>query len=135
MSPDLIAGIIAFLFTLMIFSYLIGDNPLFRSAVYVFVGVSAGYVAVVAFWQVLWPDLLAPFFGGTLAQRAMLLVPLVLSVLVLMKGWPSLTRLGMPAMGVLVGVGAAVALGGAVSGTILPQVNATASAFAPGKLT
>jgi len=134
-SPDLIAGVIAFLFTLMIFSYLIGDNPLFRAAVYIFVGVSAGYIAVVAFWQVLWPDLLAPFFGGTLTQRAMLLVPLVLSVLVLMKGWPSLTRLGMPAMGVLVGVGAAVALGGAVSGTILPQINATASAFAPGKLT
>jgi hypothetical protein len=131
LNPDLIAGLIAFLFTLVIFSYLIGDNPLFRIAVYVFVGVSAGYVAVVAFWQVLWPDLLRPFFTGPTAQKAILLVPFVLSGLLLMKGWPSLTRLGMPAMGVLVGVGAAVALGGAVVGTILPQVNATAGNFAP----
>ena len=50
---DLIVGVVAFLFTLMIFSYLIGDNPLFRVAVYIFVGVSAGYVAAVAFRQVI----------------------------------------------------------------------------------
>src|SRR5512146_3402279 len=127
MSADLIAGVIAFLFTLMILSYLIGDNPLFRIAIYIFVGVSAGYVAVVAFWQVVWPDLLLPFFTGSVMQKVTLLVPFVLSGLLLMKAWPSLTRLGMPAMGLLVGVGSAVAVGGAVIGTIIPQVNATIS--------
>ncbi len=134
-NPDLIAGVIAFLFTLMIFSYLIGDNPLFRIAIYIFIGVSAGYVAVVAWWQVLWPDLLVPLLSGTSAQRAILLVPLVLSGLLLMKAWPSVTRLGMPSMGLLVGVGSAVALGGAVVGTILPQVNATIGGFSPSKFT
>ncbi len=134
-NPDLIAGVIAFLFTLMIFSYLIGDNPLFRIAIYIFVGVSAGYVAVVAWWQVLWPDLLLPLIRGASAQRAILLVPFILSGLLLMKAWPSVTRLGMPAMGLLVGVGSAVALGGAVVGTILPQVDATISGFAPAKFT
>ena len=59
-SPDLIAGSIAFIFTLMIFSYLLGDNPLYRIAAYFFVGVSAGYIASAAFWQVLWPRLLLP---------------------------------------------------------------------------
>src|SRR5512140_3643941 len=130
-NPDVIAGVVAFLFTLMIFSYLIGDNPLFRIAIYIFVGVSAGYVAVVAFWQVLWPALLRPFFTGSMMQKGTLLVPFVLSGLLLMRGWPSLSRLGMPAMGVLVGAGAAAAVGGAVLGTILPQLNATASGFAP----
>ncbi len=135
LNPDLIAGVIAFLFTLMIFSYLIGDNPLFRIAIYIFIGVSAGYVAVVAWWQVLWPDLLLPLLSGSSTQRAILLVPLILSGLLLMKAWPSVTRLGMPSMGLLVGVGSAVALGGAVMGTILPQVNATVSGFAPSKFT
>lgn len=134
MSTDLIAGILAFLFTLMIFSYLIGDNPLFRLAVYIFVGVSAGYVAVVAWWQVLWPQLVVPLATGLPMQRAVLAVPLLLSGLLLMKAWPPLTRLGMPAMGLLVGVGAAVAVGGAVSGTLLPQVNATIGRFGPGGL-
>ena len=133
MSPDLITGIIAFLITLMILSYLIGDNPLFRVAVYIFVGVSAGYVAAVSIRQVLWPDLVRPLYFGFLfgmtVQRAILAVPLLLSGLLLMKAWPLLTRLGMPAMGFLVGTAAAVAIGGAVNGTIFPQVNATITAF------
>ena len=131
MSADLIAGVIAFLFTVMVLSYLIGDNPLFRVAIYIFVGVSAGYVAVVACWQVIWPDVIVPALTGTSTQRALLAVPVVLSGLLLMKAWPSLTRLGMPAMGVLVGAGAAVALGGAVTGTLFPQVGATINGFDP----
>ena len=130
MSPDLIAGVIAFLFTVMILSYLIGDNPLFRVAIYVFVGISAGYVAMVAWWQVLWPNVVVPVVtGNDPVQKALLSVPILLSGLLLMKAWPPLTRLGMPAMGLLVGTGAAVAIGGAVSGTLLPQIGATINAF------
>ena len=76
-SLDLITGIVAFLFTLFIFSYLIGDNPLFRLAVYIFVGVSAGYVAAVAYRQVLWPDLFFPLLTGSIAQKALLVNPLI----------------------------------------------------------
>src|SRR5512138_2606579 len=109
MSADLIAGVIAFLFTVMVLSYLIGDNPLFRVAVYIFVGVSAGYVAVVAWWQVLWPNVVVPVLTGSPGQKALLAIPILLSGLLLMKAWPPLTRLGMPSMGLMVGVGAAVA--------------------------
>ena len=135
--PDgnLIAGVIAFLFTLMVLSYLIGDNPLFRVAVYIFVGVSAGYVAAVAWWQVLWPNVVVRVLTGTPMQRALLAVPILLSGLLLMKAWPPLARLGMPAMGLLVGAGAAVAIGGAVNGTLIPQVGATIGLFDPQKFT
>ncbi len=135
MSADVITGVIAFLFTLMIFSYLIGDNPLFRVAIYIFVGVSAGYVGVVAWWQVLWPDVIVPVLAGSQMQRALLLIPILLSVLLIIKAWPPLTRLGMPSMGLLVGAGAAVALGGAVTGTMLPQVGATIAGFDVKKFT
>ena len=47
---DLITAVLSFLFTLLIFSYLIGDNPLFKIALYIFVGVSSGYIAAVAWW-------------------------------------------------------------------------------------
>src|SRR5258708_24143250 len=106
MSADLIAGGTAFLFTLMILSYLIGDNPLFRIAVFIFVGVSAGYVAAVAWWQVLWPDLFWPLLNGALMQRALLAVPLILSALLLLKVSPRLTRLGTPSLAFFVGVSA-----------------------------
>ncbi len=127
-SPDLVVGVVAFLFTLMIFSYLIGDNPLFRVAVYIFVGVSAGYVAAVAFRQVILPDLLIPFFDSPL-EHALLIVPLILGLLLLTKMSPQLTKWGTPSMAVLVGVSAAVAVGGAVTGTLIPQIGATINMF------
>jgi hypothetical protein len=129
LSPDLIAGFVAFIFTLFIFSYLIGDNPLFRIAVYIFVGVSAGYVASVAWRQVIWPDLFFPLLTGTSIQKALLAIPLILSALLLTKVSPRLTQLGMPIMALLVGVSAAVAVGGAVTGTLLPQIGATINIF------
>jgi hypothetical protein len=129
MSGDLIATVIAFLLTIMILSYLVGDNAGFRIAVHAFVGVAAGYVAAVACWQVLWPDLLLPLISGSAASRAASAVPLLLSGMLLMKGWPTLSRLGMPALGYLVGAAAAVAIGGAIQGTLLPQSYATINAF------
>ena len=82
--PDLIAGVFSFLFTLLIFSYLIGDNPLFRIAVYIFVGVSSGYIAAVAWWQVIWPRLFYPLMFGdsSLAEKGLLLVPPLIGVVV-----------------------------------------------------
>lgn len=130
MSSEILAGLVAFLFTLMIFSYLLGDNPLFRIAIHIFVGVSAGYVASVAWWQVLWPRLILPLvFGSDPFSRALLSVPLLLCGLLLMRAWPSLARLGSPPMAILVGVSAAAAIGGAVTGTLIPQVNATVNSF------
>ncbi len=127
--PDLVTGAIAFLLTLMVLSYLIGDNPLFRVAVYIFVGVSAGYVAVVAYRQVLMPDLIRPLMTGSPFERALLSIPLLLCVLLLMKVSPQLTPVGTPAMAILVGISAAVAIGGSVTGTVLPQIGATINAF------
>jgi hypothetical protein len=134
MSTDLLSAIVAFLLTVMIFSYLVGDNPAFRIAVYVFVGVTAGYVAAVAWWQVLLPNLILPLMAGTATTRAMLAVPLLLSGMVLMKAWPPLSRLGAPAMGLLVGAASAVAIGGAIQGTLLPQALATLDAVDPARL-
>ncbi len=130
MSLDFIFGIIAFLLTLMVFSYLIGDNLFFRIAIYIFVGVAAGYVAAVAFRQVILPDLLTPLVYGSSTEKITLAVPLLLSGFLLMKIIPSTSRIGAPAMAVLAGVGAAVAVGGAVTGTLFPQIGATVDAFA-----
>ena len=124
-SADLIAGIVAFIFTVLIFSYLIADNPLYRISTYFFVGVSAGYVASVAFWQVLRPRLFNPFISGTPDEQMLAIIPLALGLLILMKASPRLSKFGGPAMAYLVGASAAVAIGGAVIGTLLPQMLAT----------
>jgi len=124
-----LTGAISFLLTVMVLTYLIGDNPAFRVAVYIFIGVSAGYAAAVAWHQVLYPRLVLPLLAGSLAERLLALIPLVLGLLLLFKLSPRRAGLGSPSMAYLVGVGAAVAVGGAVMGTIFPQTRAAMNAL------
>ena len=132
MSADLVASITAFLITVMVLSYLAGDNLLFRLAVHLFVGVAAGYVAAVAWWQVLLPRLVVPLLSGAGSARAALALPMLLSGLLLMKAWPPLARLGAPALGLIVGVASAVAVAGSLQGTLGPQLAATVDGMALG---
>ena len=132
-SLDLITGTLSFLFTLMILSYLIGDNPLFKVAVYLFVGVASGYVAAIVFWQVLYPRLFLltsqALLSGAYTQGVLLIVPWLGFAFILMKVSPRLAGISQITMAFLVGAGAAVTLAGALIGTIIPQVNATINFF------
>ncbi len=128
-SPDLIFGLASFVFTLMIFSYVIGDNPLFRIAIYIFTGVTAGYIAAVVWWQVLLPRLIIPLISGPLEQKLLLVVPFIGALLILFKISPRLAGAGRLAMAFLVGAGAAVTIAGALGGTLIPQVMGTITVF------
>ena len=127
MSIEIISALVGLILTLMIFSYLIGDNPLFRIAVYLFIGVSSGYAATVVWHYVLVPKLFEPLRDP--AQLRVLLIPLLLSFSLFAKLTPRISWIGNFAMAVLVGVGAAAALGGALLGTLIPQVQASMDAF------
>ena len=50
------------LLTLSIFSYLYGDNPFYKAAEHIFVGVSAGYIFTITFWDTIWPNLFGRLF-------------------------------------------------------------------------
>lgn len=127
MSIEVISVFIGFILTIMIFSYLIGDNPLFRIAVYLFIGVSSGYAAVVVWYSVLIPKLFEPLRDPS--QLVYLVVPLILCFSLLTKLSPRISWIGNFAMAVLVGVGAATAVGGALLGTLIPQAQASMEAF------
>jgi hypothetical protein len=127
LSPDLIWMIVSFVLTLCIFSYLFGDNPLFRFATGLLIGVSAGYFAIIIIYQVILSRLVVPLLQGSWTA----LVPLLLSGLLLTKFSPKLARLGNLPMAYLVGVGAAIAIGGAVLGTLFTQVTGAINTFAP----
>jgi hypothetical protein len=60
-SAILGAWIAAFL-TLGIFSYLYRDNPFYKIAEHVFVGISAAYVAAISFWTQIYPNLFGRLF-------------------------------------------------------------------------
>jgi hypothetical protein len=129
MPIEAISAPIGLLLTLLVFSYLIGDNLLFRSAVYLFIGVSSGYAAVVVWNSVLMPKLFQPILSADPGQLLSVVVPLGLSVSLLAKLSPRIAWLGSFAMAMLVGVVAATALSGAVIGTLIPQSRAAMDAF------
>jgi hypothetical protein len=128
MSIEIISALVGFLLTLMVFSYLIGDNPLFRIAVYLFIGVSSGYAATVVVHYVLLPRL-GLFQSNDLNQLILAMIPLLFGVTLLAKLSPRISWIGNFAMAVLVGVGAAVAIGGALIGTLMPQLGAAINTF------
>ncbi|HMD82106.1 MAG TPA: hypothetical protein VKE92_12395, partial [Anaerolineales bacterium] len=129
MSLEMISALVGLILTLMIFSYLIGDSPLFRIAVYIFIGVASGYAATVVWHQVLIPKLFAPLQTTNPNQLLLMVIPLVLCISLLAKLTPRISWIGSFAMAVLVGVGAAAAVGGALLGTLIPQARAAMTAF------
>lgn len=129
MAADILAGLVGFLFTIMILSYVVGDNPLFRVGIHVFVGVAAGYVTVIVLQHVIGNKLLAPLVSGDMTQRLVALIPLVMSFFLLAKMSPKYHWLGRWVVAFLVGVGAAAAIAGALMGTLLPQAWASVTMF------
>lgn len=123
---DLIGSILGFVFTLLVLSYLLGDNPFFRLASHLFVGVAAGYAGASAWHTVVYPKLFMPLRSGDIVGNAFTLIPLALAAVLLLKLRPATARFGNAPMAYLVGVGAAVAVGGAVGGTLWPQALASA---------
>ena len=118
MTTEVIWAIIGFLLTVMVISYLAGDNPFFRLATYLFIGVTAGFITLTVFTQVLWPRLVLPLMSGNIQVIGLTLVPLVLSVLLLLKIFPRMARFGNIPLAYLVGIGAAVTIGGAIFGKV-----------------
>lgn len=129
LSLDLITGIISLIFTILIFSYLLGDNPLFKIAVYLFVGVSAGYATAIVIWQVLVPRLVYPIVFGSLNEKILAAFPLLGGLFIILKVSSRLAGAARIAMAYLVGAGAAVTIVGAVVGTLIPQAGASINTF------
>lgn len=118
-GPFIAAGL-----TLMVFSYIFGDNVLFKLASHIFVGVAVGYAILVVWHQVFYPAL-------TSGNLISVLPALILCVLLIFKIRPAqggvTNALGSLALAFVLGVGAGLALGGALFGTLLPQTSAVAN--------
>ena len=133
--PEIIGLIVGAVLTLIIFSYLFGDNVLYRWVLALLVGSGAGYVLGIAmrFLLVDWLALARNAESST--EKVFYFVPVFLGVLLLFKGLTSSKLLGRFAvlgnisMGYLLGAGAAVAIAGALLGTLFPQIEAAGNAL------
>lgn len=128
---EIIWGSVGLLLTVMVLSYLIGDNVLFRFAAHVFIGLTAGYLVVLIVNQVLVPLLVTPMITGSSIERLWLAIPIGLIALLLLGQFPRLGGVSSLPLAFLTGLSAAVAIGGAVFGTLIPQSLSVVEAFDP----
>ena len=138
LSPDLSVWLGAFL-TLCIFSFLYKDNPLYRFAEHLFVGVSAGYYIVLNFWTVIIPNLWEPLTKTTVNAmgtsgmgslflprlgdyRIFLAIPGVLGLLLFTRLFGKIGWLSRWALAVIIGVYAGIRTTGAAQADFVAQL-------------
>jgi hypothetical protein len=127
MDLNLVGTIIAVILTVMIFTYLLGENPVFRLAEHILIGVSVGWATLQIFYNLLLPAFNYILDGSKTGSLDwwLYLVPLVLGLLLLLRPVRAAKPLTNLIMALVMGTVAALALAGALSGTLLPQVGAT----------
>lgn len=128
---EIIWGSVGLLLTVMVLSYLIGDNVFFRFAVHVFIGLTAGYLVVLIVNQILVPLLITPMIAGSGIERLWLAIPMVLITLLVLGQFQRFGGISSLPLAFLAGLTAAVAVGGAVFGTLIPQTLSVVEAFDP----
>ncbi len=126
MNNDLLALICAAGLTVAVFSYLLGDNPLYRLALHLLVGVSSGYAAFIALRTLIFNQIIQSLtFAPDFADLALVILPLVGVFLLFLKINPKWGKASSVVLGFLVGVGAAIALQSILLGTVLPLARAS----------
>ena len=118
---------IAAFLTLCIFSFLYRDNPFYRLAEHLFVGVSAGYLLAVQYQDVIVPNVWMPLTAGPHTPRS-----IVLALLMLARVWERMQGPARWAIAFYVGIYSGIAVPGYLQGQIFAQLSDAAKPFAPG---
>ena len=126
-----IGELAALVLTLFVFTYLLRDfvpqrladvvTLPYRLAVYLFAGLSAGFIALITFDSALAPWLTDIQQAGNPLILLAQFVPLILALALLLPARvPVMNTIRRLALAFLIGAGAAIAIVGAVSGTLIP---------------
>ncbi len=111
-------------FTLSIFSFLYKDNPFYKLAEQVFVGLSAAYWLVYLFYSIMLPNLfnkLLSDFSGNL----ILLIPAALGIMMLIRLIPKAQWVSRYPIAILIGTSAGINMVRYAKSDLLSQISAT----------
>jgi len=132
MLPEPLLYTINGLFTLAILSFLFRDNPVYKLAEHLFIGLAAGYYVGIQWHNVFIPNLWRPLIGaGDAAPRLVLLLPFLIGILMFSRFVSRWAWLSRWSLAVIVGTYAGLAVIGAAQGDFLPQVEATMVSLLP----
>jgi hypothetical protein len=122
-------------FTLMMYSFLYKDNPLFKLGEYIYVGLTAGYYLCYAWYIVVWPDLVKPLYRTVIAtfgakldkplesyETLWLILPLIFSILMLTRFSTKIGWLSRYTFAFITGTVSGMAIPYAISAEIFKQM-------------
>lgn len=121
MSIDFIGVWIAALLTLFIFSFLYKDNPFYKFAEYLYVGISAGYFAAYYYHNVMVPNLFVPLQNHQFDY----LIPLFLGITILFRLFPKYSWVSRYGFAYSVAMGAGINFIVYLQANAMQQINAT----------
>jgi hypothetical protein len=136
-TGEMIGIWVAMALTFAIYSFLYKDNPVFKFAEHVFVGVSTGYGVCYAFFEIIIPDLVKPlnkavavkFFGKAEAleryESLWLVAPAVLGIFMLLRFVPKLAWLSRWSFAFIIGAFSGIAIPLTISAYVFKQMGAT----------
>jgi hypothetical protein len=113
---------IAALLTLAIYSFLYKDNPFYKTAEHIFVGVSAGYWAVILWFDFTWPNLFEPLINR---GNVINIIPIIVGLMMFAPLIPKISWLVRIPLTFTMGVSMALVITQRVQGEIFPQLQAT----------
>ena len=130
---EIIGAWLVVLMTLSIFSYLYGDNFFYKSAEHIFVGVSAGYIFAITFWDQIYPNLLGRLLPSYIDAGydfdISYIIPLILGIFMILRLVPSLSWLARISIAYIVGMAAGLKFYVFINSNILLQIRSSAIDF------
>ena len=122
-----IGTLIAAILTLFIFSFLYKDNPFYKFAEYLLVGISVGYFIVISIKTTVVPKLIFPLFRqGDLLY----LIPGILGFFMFLRFFSRLAWLSRISMALIIGAGAGVSIPAMMQAQIYTQMKASMGSYA-----
>ena len=127
-GADGFGTITAVALTLAIYSFLYKDNPVFKIAENLFVGVAMGYWIIITWFNILKPDvfetLIVPFFKDTgNAPQYAVIIPTLLGIFMLLRFSNKLSWLSRWSFAFVVGLGAGITIPNFIHAFILKQLS------------
>ncbi|PIE51467.1 hypothetical protein CSA37_11475 [Candidatus Fermentibacteria bacterium] len=115
---------VAAIFTIGIYSFLYRENPLYRLAEHLVIGISSGYGIAIIWTQVLMPRLITPLSNGE--QGAwVLLIPAILGLLYITRFFSNIAWLSRYPMAFLMGASMGLGFPLSMKAQVLRQLEAT----------
>lgn len=117
---------ISALLTLFIFSFLYKDNPFYKFAEYLLVGISVGYFLVIAINTTVLPKLFLPLFKE---GNLLYIIPGILGFIMFLRFSPKISWVSRISLALIIGAGAGVSIPAVIEAQIMAQMKASMLKF------